>query len=200
MQWVASPWFDLAEGSFPYPSTYIPLPCCMIHMPCQRGPLLDPQSIVRQSWRDLCWQHFQCHVHYSAWRGTRRQRRFDHTSGLGSTQNTISTGSLARFDKCNRLAYQCPRRHVNLVQYFPRCCLLQCRHVCSQPTIRQERIGNVSGNGETGVVYGRRRHKNLRYQNEDEGSCWPSLCCNEEMNLIITFAAARRSMAAIGAL
>jgi hypothetical protein len=33
-----------------------------------------------------------------------------------------------------------------------------------------------------------------------EGSCWPSLCCNEEMNLIITFAAARRSMAAIGAL
>jgi hypothetical protein len=53
MHWVASPWFDLAEGSFPYPSTYIPF--ALLH-----------HTYALSAWplQAACWTHSRLHANH----------------------------------------------------------------------------------------------------------------------------------------
>jgi pimeloyl-ACP methyl ester carboxylesterase len=201
IDWAQSPWFDMAEGSFPYPSGYIVF--ALTHNDQARLPAWPVQA--------ACWNRSRLHqdlgvrfegsvtnVSYTVKYGNELELAvdwdqvrivpkpgeaassltFDPTSSIGALLSSVRDAVSVWFNVTNNI--QC----YNLTA-AP-------NEALAGPVIRSaEDVLLVSHFDSQRELHGEsssRCHDRTRQCSDrmaTSGS-WPSLCCNEEMNLIIT--------------
>lgn len=224
LEWASSPWFDLAEGSFPYPSNYIPYALTHRTIPLPAWPL-----------QAACWKQGRLHedlgVKFNTIKGTQRtgtdnddDNDNDDRNFMTKVRYDISYGNLSiRVDWDNATTISlCTVEQLassevvaNLLEsvrnavsiWFNVSQDVACYNVeeAAPNTVSNAKSSGSSvidaQNSELGgsfsTAYQRRRRlstgdvdlRNATAQCRDkiraEGS-WPSICCNEDMNLIIT--------------
>jgi hypothetical protein len=198
IDWAQSPWFDLAEGSYPYPSSYISYA------------LTHKAEVKLPSWplQAACWKNSSLYrdmdvlfignlheVRYSIsygdseivlhvdWDSVNIQlpSRFDSVDELLLDKNILSTN--------NTISTLLTSVRDAVGVWYNATLLLKCFDIEAVAPNAEAFI-----NDNRGIVSSRRISNHgsnaTTICNEkmiEEGS-WPSLNCNEEMNLILTYA------------
>lgn len=187
--WAQSPWFDMAEGSFPYPSSYITY-------------ALTKKLVNLPAWplQAACWNASALHKDWNVrFDGDLSKVRYNITYGQSDLsiavdwdQATAHMPCVEGDKDCWRLALdgdsirgllESVRDAVSL--WFNVTHDVKCYNLTAAPSQTLTATSSVSSTP-----------RNLRIQNDEppatqckdrmEQGSWPLLCCNEEMNLIIT--------------
>ena len=193
ISWAQSPWFDMAEGSFPYPSSYITF--ALTHKP-----------VKLPAWplQTACWNASALHRDWKvSFHGNVSDVLYNITYGDSGLSIAVDWDGATAIMPCHdndktcrdnvqgsdtvRGLLESVRNAVSV--WFNVTQDIQCYNLTAAPnqhtTSRQSFV-------EDDKI---RQQRNLR-NNKDSPSeqcakrmaqgSWPSLCCNEEMNLIIT--------------
>lgn len=211
--WAQSPWFDLAEGSFPYPSSYIPF--ALTHDENAKLPAWPLQS--------ACWKNSSLHQDFGIrFRGNlsdvRYQIIFDaSTKTLFSVDwdnATATRETLDRLAVSDAVADLLTSVRDAVSVWFNVTLDAPCYNLTAAPNKQvsyptdQQKNYDASSESSLSLLQALRnplsasdnverhlllKHDAIRDDNSiqaclskmKEGS-WPALCCNEEMYLIIT--------------
>ena len=204
IEWAQSPWFDLAEGSYPYPSSYISYA------------LTHDLGVTLPTWpvQSACWQNSSLYcdigIHFEK---NRSQVQYTITYGesdliLQVDWDTVSIQLPSNVKSFEDLLSIQSRSSVlsklltnvrDAVGVWYNASLdLKCFDVEFVAPNSEKNYVREEFDGETTPrTYDIEANRKLNRQSENaemickkkmkqEGS-WPSLNCNEEMNLIITF-------------
>jgi len=201
INWAQSPWFDLAEGSFPYPSTYISF--ALTHNENAPLPAWPLQS--------ACWQNSSLHQDFGiSFRGNlsdvRYQIVFDDNNdtliAVDWDNATATPESLDRLVSSDAVAALLTNVRDAVSVWFNVTLDKSCYNLTVAPNTASEtvsvpplqapaptlRTSFISTNDARGLMQATTTSSNsteVCLEKMREGS-WPALCCNEEMNLIIT--------------
>ena len=183
LDWAQSPWFDLAEGSFPYPSSYVPfalhmglhnLPpwplqaaCWQTDLQRDRGVVLEGDlKAVRYKIRygdDLVLQVDWDNVTLVSGSDANHEARGEIQGLLTSVRDAVSVWfNVSKHEKCFNVTPA-----INIAP------LMAAEKESVSSTQRQ--------------LFQDNQQKECHDKMVSEGS-WDSLCCNEDMNLVITAA------------
>ena len=196
LAWAQSPWFNMAEGSFPYPSSYIPF---SLHMGKNNLPAWPvqaacwTQSELHKDWGVLFDYHNKSDVKYSIAYG-------DSGLVLDIDWDTISASkqklSLSKLDSSGVNGLLASLRDAVAV-WFNVTQNVQCFNITPAYNDAQEsttfRLDNsaeqASRRASRGAAVFQEGDAYIMclQKMKDEGS-WPSLCCNEDVNMPITLA------------
>jgi hypothetical protein len=182
IDWAQSPWFDLAEGSFPYPSSYIPF--ALTHNDQAKLPAWPLQA--------ACWTHSHLHQDFGiSFVGNVSDVRYKIIFGKdgGSIVVDWDTAAVSDVDLRGFVTSDPVTDLLISVRdavsvWFNITEDVQCYNLTTAPSMNfRSRDSPVSF-----------ERKLLNYEKNATAACeekmkegsWPSLCCNEEMNLIIT--------------
>lgn len=187
--WAQSPWFDMAEGSFPYPSSYITF--ALTH---------KPVNLPAWPLQAACWNHSELHKDWQvSFQGNLSDVLYNITYGDSGLSIAIDWDTASAIMPCKtcwdslrgsesvRGLLESVRDAVSV--WFNVTQDVVCYSLTAAPnapegtpmlmdlptkdtTERNLRTGDPSASEKCAKRMAR-------------GS-WPSLCCNEEMNLIIT--------------
>jgi pimeloyl-ACP methyl ester carboxylesterase len=206
--WAQSPWFDLAEGSFPYPSSYIPFA------------LTHNSDVVLPAWplQAACWKASRLAVDLGIdIVGDASDVRFTATYGDSNLSIAVDWGNATalHLDGVRVQDSLTIRDVLSSVRdavgvWFNMTSDLKCYNLTAAPNRSPFKRGNNRGRrrgeGErlsipsfmslsrTALDQRRLSVDTKPYSNstasckqriQEDGS-WPALCCNEEMSLIIT--------------
>jgi lysosomal Pro-X carboxypeptidase len=200
IDWAQSPWFDLAEGSFPYPSSYIPY--ALTHK--------DRATLPAWPLQAACWKHSKLHqdlgirftgnvsdVRYEisyAESGLALKIDWDNLTALPGSSLEYTTSSLS-------LLLGNVRDAISI--WYNISGDASCYELLPAPNIFEEKgaagpIVNAAAQNPVNVAWQDERvlldnnghttknsTEDCRSKMKESGS-WEALCCNEEMNLIIT--------------
>jgi len=187
ISWAQSPWFDMAEGSFPYPSSYITF--ALTHRPVKlpAWPLQAAcwnQSALYKDWQ-ISFTGNQTDVLYNISYGD---------SGLSIAVNWDTATPIMPCESCWDSVHgsESVRGLLESVRDAVSVWFNVTKDVkCYNLTVAPNSLVSLSTDLNEKVT----TQRNLRTsdsraseqcaQRMAQGS-WPSLCCNEEMNLIIT--------------
>ncbi|KAL7578124.1 hypothetical protein ACA910_012571 [Epithemia clementina (nom. ined.)] len=223
VQWIQTPWFDLAEGSFPYPSSYIPfalahlnvtLPAWPLQTACWKTGLVNNYGIA--------WQGSLSNVTYNlsfssppvADAGSKYTIQVDwdqaHSTTpvsdwiahpvvsnlLTSVREAVSIWYNMTHDvSCFDISQAAPNNNNNA-----RLAAVHDSDSTNGPdlTTKRNREGALR-QGQTFMAHDEtvgtnQQHGKGTINTDDDDTCqnrmhmgsWPSLCCNEDMNLLIT--------------
>jgi lysosomal Pro-X carboxypeptidase len=177
LEWAQNPWFDLAEGSFPYPSSYIPF---SLHMGLHKLPAWPVQA--------ACWKtglHQDngiaivgnlADIRYQVWYGDSLGLEVDWDQVHvihGSVQDNAPTQLLTSVRDAVAIWYNVSQQEV-CFNVTPAINISHRRLMGRHPRISQETVSQ-----DPSTI--------CREKMRAEGS-WPSLCCNEDMNMVTTLA------------
>ncbi|CAB9510327.1 Lysosomal Pro-X carboxypeptidase [Seminavis robusta] len=217
--WIRSPWFDLAEGSFPYPSSYIPF-ALLPEKYDKHGNLLKLPPWPTQA---ACWKFSQLHRDWGIRiHGNLSNVRYNISYALDST--TTKNLTLA-IDWDQMTIVHNDDRHQDTMQVLEspqiQGLLTSVRDAVAvwynitheEPCFNLTPANNINNNDSNrrggllqqhrkrGLYHGTdslalKDRRNLRDRKNATEQCreriqpdaasWPALCCNEEMNMIIT--------------
>ena len=181
LDWAQSPWFDMAEGSFPYPSSYIPF---ALHMGLHNLPAWPLQA--------ACWQTELKSDHGIVMEGDLRAVRYKVSYGddlelqVNWDNVTLIRGATDEAGGSIERLLTSVRDAVSV--WFNVSKEEHCFNIT--PAINDEAAFLP---GLTSLLSNQRQLRRTNQQKEchdkmaSEGS-WNSLCCNEDMNLVITCA------------
>jgi lysosomal Pro-X carboxypeptidase len=176
LEWAQSPWFDLAEGSFPYPSAYVPY--ALTHNP----------NAVLPAWplQAACWTHSNLHQDFGIrFQGDASDVRY--TISYGDVLNVsvdwdeatvISNSSLkdgVLLDRSTIVGLLSSVRDAVSV-WFNVTKDVECYNLTAAPSLSHQQQQSIQE---------QRRLAPACSDKITEGS-WNALCCNEDMNIIIT--------------
>jgi len=202
LEWAESPWFDMAEGSFPYPSSYIPF---SLHMGKNNLPAWPVQaacwkeSELHRDWGVTFDYHNKSDVKYSVSYGDSRIMLDIDWETVSASEESVS---LPNLESAGVKGLLTSVRDAVAV-WFNITKDLQCFNITpaynDAEQYRNSRLGTIDARDSrrtSSVISGLRgttvsKESNatavcLKKMNE-EGS-WPSLCCNEDVNMPITLA------------
>lgn len=191
--WAQSPWFNLAEGSFPYPSSYIPfaltgnpdvqLPAWPLQHACAKASRLHHNLGVR-------FQGSQSEVKYTIVYGDGEgdliiQVDWDNATAIDINEERLLDSEVIRILLVN------VREAVGV--WFNMTQDVTCYNLSTAPSMAHRRFGSqdyLKKNEEYPV----RWHGGAEAANRTTlcerriraGGSWPALYCNDDMNLIIT--------------
>ena len=196
LAWLQTPWFDLAEGSFPYPSSYIPfalthlnvtLPAWPLQAACWKTGLVQDYGIEFHGSLTNVTYNISFAQSTQAANATADDRSFiqvdwDQATSTTSVQEWIGHPSVAKLLSSVRNAVSIWYNMTHNVS----CYLLQAapnheEHVIL-PSSTTRALRSSSGN----PVNSTQSLAETCLERIHTGS-WESLCCNEDMNLIITY-------------
>jgi pimeloyl-ACP methyl ester carboxylesterase len=189
--WAQSPWFDLAEGSFPYPSSYIPF--ALTHS--------DNATLPAWPLQAACWTESDLHKDYGiVFDGNRMDVRYNiifGDEGVISVDwenaSTDDVHTLATSDNVAALLVSV-RKAVSV--WFNVTKDIPCYNLTVAPNafaLSNDKPSNAavmtlqdiwSTTSNQRFLKSKPNSTTLCSKKMMEGS-WPSLCCNEDMNLII---------------
>ncbi|GKY95241.1 hypothetical protein MPSEU_000486700 [Mayamaea pseudoterrestris] len=203
LRWAQSPWFDLAEGSFPYPSSYLPFA------------LTHNQNVSLPAWplQAACWKVSHLHRHLGvSYEGNMSDVRFrirygdsNLTLNVDWEKNTAISYNLSRIDSSLTIRNLLTSVRDAVGVWFNMTRDVQCynltvapstRTILRKPLARNTQFReDMSVSVTPGAIIDQRQLTNsesgvnrtalCEHRISSSGS-WPALCCNEEMNLIIT--------------
>lgn len=183
IEWGQSPWFDLAEGSFPYPSSYITF---ALHM--------GPNNLPAWPLQAACWNTSELHrdwgIDFLSPDGTFRSD-VKYTIVYGDPEMAIAID----WDEMNPLAPPdieswTSSKSVNGLLRSVRDAVSVWFNVTQDaPCFNVTPAENMQADMVPAIDQRKLEHKETEpcIEKRKEGS-WNSLCCNEDMNLIITYA------------
>lgn len=211
LQWAQSPWFDMAEGSFPYPSSYIPF--ALTHNENAKLPAWPLQS--------ACWKNSSLHQDFGiSFVGDRTNVRYQIVfNDLANDAdvdppfilvdwNTATTTreTLDRLLSSDMVATLLSSVRDAVSVWFNVTLDVPCYNLTVAPNTKATNsnsdnfephdmylntdIASSAQQNERNMMMARTSSfdKNSTYacaEKMKEGS-WPAMCCNEEMYLIIT--------------
>ena len=201
IDWAQSPWFDLAEGSFPYPSTYISF--ALTHNENAPLPAWPLQS--------ACWRNSSLHQDFGiSFRGNLSDVRYqiivfddnnDTLIAVDWDNATATPESLDRLVSSDTVAALLTNVRDAVSVWFNVTLDKSCYNLTVAPNTASEtvsipppppspklRTSFISTNDARDLMQATASSSNsseVCLEKMREGS-WPALCCNEEMNLIIT--------------
>lgn len=194
IDWAQSPWFDLAEGSFPYSSSYIPF-------------ALTHKDAKLPAWplQAACWTDSDLHLDWGVkFLGNRSDIRYAIEYGDSGISLTVDWENVvadwANIDNISKHPIvvgllESVRDSISV--WFNVTKDVECYDLLAAPNSLKQSVVQGRDNFTTsrfriaqrnGVSEKRRLNEAPSSQCEEKmktGS-WNSLCCNEEMNLIIT--------------
>ena len=178
LSWIQAPWFDFAEGSFPYPSSYISF-------------ALTHQDIKLPAWplQTACWKESRLHEDLGfSIAGSTHDVVYDVvldekilvSVDWGTISFDVGIVDAAVRDPSTRALMQSVRDAVSVWYNITKD--VHCFELIDAPNMKL--FGPSSSQKST------TRRLDItsdlcRTKMEESGS-WPALCCNEEMDLIIT--------------
>jgi pimeloyl-ACP methyl ester carboxylesterase len=184
LDWAQSPWFDMAEGSFPYPSSYIPF---ALHMGLYNLPAWPLQA--------ACWQSELHRDHGVVLEGDLKAVRYKIRYANDLALH-VDWDNVTRISDLHESDAKLRDEVRNL--------LTSVRDAVSVwfNVSKQETCFNVTPaiNSEPRSIPEKdsvSTQRQLRLREIEQGTChdkminegtWNSLCCNEDMNLVITCA------------
>jgi Serine carboxypeptidase S28 len=188
LDWAQSPWFDLAEGSFPYPSSYIIFA------------LTKLSTVQLPAWplQAACWTNSSLHRDFGvSLQGNVSNVTYsillDNTPivSIDWDQATLLTSHL---DVLDRIAPLLENVRDAIAIWFNATHDVPCFHPNAAPNSNNRQKQQQRGAGalqKTNDVV-----DDDDYDDDAVSQCtaemaqgsWPALCCNEEMNLVITVA------------
>jgi lysosomal Pro-X carboxypeptidase len=204
LDWAQSPWFDLAEGSYPYPSNYITFA------------LTHDENAVLPAWplQAACWNASSLSsdfgIHFS---GNLSDVRYEITYGGDGDNRTIgvdwnnATAPQSTLDRLVALdsvssLLENVRKAVSV--WFNVTKVLPCFNLTAAPSSfsNSNLLKHRKDKGLSESLYQQRPYRSstqiqrrlISDEKNSTAACeekmregsWPSLCCNEGMNLIIT--------------
>lgn len=197
LEWAQSPWFDMAEGSFPYPSSYIPY---SLHMGKNNLPAWPVQA--------ACWKESALHKDHgvSIEYYNKSDVKFSVTYGeSGVTLNvdwdaiTVTNTELQKVH-LNDLGVSGLLTSIRdaVSVWYNITKDLQCFNLTPADNDEETIVGTTKEQAtrRESIVLNMRDASEVQKGNDTaiclekikaEGS-WPSLCCNEDINMPITLA------------
>lgn len=206
IEWAQSPWFNLAEGSYPYPSSYISY--ALTHEAGINLPAWPVQS--------ACWQNSTLHqdigIHFE---GNRSTIQYSITYGesdlilhvdwdtvtialprnVRSFEELLTTQSRSSVN--NTLSKLLTNVRAAVGVWYNASLSLKCfdvDFVAPNSELCDKVVIDATTNSTSTIEMERMLYQQQGYDKticdkkiKQEGS-WPSLNCNEEMNLIVTYA------------
>lgn len=194
LAWAQSPWFDMAEGSFPYPSSYIPF---SLHMGENNLPAWPVQA--------ACWTKSNMHQDMNITFDYRNKSdvRYSITYGDSGIKLDIDWDTVASAKQSlsmRNVESRAVRGLLTSVRdavgvWYNVTKDLQCFNVTPAENKGSLRM-NLQLGADVDDIPRRLASRAASYSSDtsiclnkmiDEGS-WPSLCCNEDINMPITLA------------
>jgi lysosomal Pro-X carboxypeptidase len=188
ISWVQTPWFDLAEGSFPYPSSYIPF--ALTHNENAKLPAWPLQS--------ACWVQSRLAKDLGVtFSGDVSDVKYNVTYGesglvLGIDWDKISViGAPETPEQMYDAASLLEEVRDAVAIWYNITNDLLCYDLVPAPNMgHNDAVDNVYGLRSMTALSAVSRHlasdaERACHEQMSKGS-WEALCCNEEMNLIIT--------------
>jgi len=189
LAWAQSPWFDMAEGSFPYPSSYIPF---SLHMGKNNLPAWPVQA--------ACWKESELHRDWGLSFDYRNKSNVQYSIAYGDSgivldidwdvvsSSTLATARQSLYSSGVKGLLTSLRDAVGV--WFNITKDLKCFNITPayndarplihyQPSTAIERVSRK--------MKERTNADACLEKMKAEGS-WPSLCCNEDINMPITLA------------
>ena len=190
INWAQSPWFDLAEGSFPYPSSYIPF--ALTHNENARLPAWPLQS--------ACWQNSSLHQDFGiSFHGNVSDLRYqivfdddDYAAILVDWDNATATQeALDRLVSSDTVAVLLSNVRDAVSVWFNVTLDQSCYNLTVAPNTATASVppslrNSFTSDNARGLMHGASRNSTEACIEKMRDGSWPALCCNEEMNLIIT--------------
>jgi lysosomal Pro-X carboxypeptidase len=181
MDWAQSPWFDLAEGSFPYSSSYIPY--ALTHNENAKLPAWPLQA--------ACWVNSSLHQDLGiAFDGNISNVTYkisygeDGTIAINWDQARVSAEDRQRLVESPVVETLLTSVRDAVSIWFNVTHDVICYNLTVAPN-RDEKDRWIEAKTFR-KLYSPRPDPSLLCSAEMEKGSWPALCCNEEMNLIIT--------------
>ena len=212
VQWLQTPWFDLAEGSFPYPSNYIPF-------------ALTHKNISLPAWplQTACWKSGLSEYHGFSITGSTDDVRYTISTfrndnpqsppselmlqvnwgqvQSGQNDNTDDVDDWLAQPQVSTLL-QSVRKAVSV--WYNMTLDVQCYNVteaapnthASNESPTESAVLEITTESER-TLRGASSPVQLSSSNQEvcreylQTGSWPALCCNEDMNLVITYARGR---------
>jgi lysosomal Pro-X carboxypeptidase len=170
LDWAQSPWFDMAEGSYPYPSSYIPF---SLHMGLHKLPAWPLQA--------ACWKTDLHRNHGIALDGDLKAVRFNIRYGDGlelqvdwDNVTHIGGDDIATTEIISNLLSSV-RNAVAI--WFNVSKTETCFNITPAINVASMKRAKNDRCEDPNIM--------CREKIEQEGS-WNSLCCNEDMNIVVT--------------
>ena len=223
LEWGQSPWFDLAEGSFPYPSSYItfalhmgpnPLPAWPVQTACWKASRLHHDYGVRYQTTTGQAQTDLSSVNYTIVYG-QQDRTINTTAEEQELRLSIDWDNVQGPSKVNSHAWTTSPTVIGLLESVRDAvavwynvtqdlsCFNATPAINAERKVSQLRATHVLVEGtvtSTSRVLTRTTtsmatatatatippDESCPTKQHSEGS-WPSLCCNEDMNLVVTY-------------
>ena len=192
LEWVQSPWFDLAEGSFPYPSSYIPF---AIHMGMNYLPAWPLQS--------ACWVVSHLHQEWGIQKrgnATPTDVKYSIQYGDSGLVLDIDWDIVTAKDESSWTSSETIVGLLSSVRdavgiWFNITHDLKCFNITPAIDMATNGLVNSMFDSSQDIYASQLRRLNNKNSSNDQQICldtmkaegsWNSICCNEDMNLIIT--------------
>jgi lysosomal Pro-X carboxypeptidase len=181
IDWAQSPWFDFAEGSFPYPSSYIPY--ALTHNENAKLPAWPLQA--------ACWVNSSLHQNLGVvFDGNISNVQYeisyatDGTIAIDWDQTRVSPEDRQRLAESPVVAKLLSNVRDAVSVWFNVTHDVACYNLTAAPN-RDSKDRWIDAKTFR-KLYSPRPDPSMLCSAELEKGSWPALCCNEVMNLIIT--------------
>jgi pimeloyl-ACP methyl ester carboxylesterase len=195
IDWAQSPWFDLAEGSFPYPSSYVPF--ALTHNDRVKLPAWPLQA--------ACWKYSELRQdHNVRFNGNMSEVRYNVSYGEGEFllyvdwENVTLVGSSPSPGELRSLSTLLSNVREAVSIWYNITKDLPCYDLIPAPNSGENSTTEYIQADEPSSSQLREKTATDRQLHSDQNATedcrstiaktgsWSALCCNEEMNLIIT--------------